>query len=146
MSSDKQKVTAVLILEAIGRPPEYLTETLEKLIVEIGKEPGVKVKRSKVNESVLIKDQKNYYTNFAEIEVEVDEILRIAVLMFKYMPAHIEILSPQTITLRNSDWDDILNEIARKLHGYEEITRIVQTEKLILEKKLHALTGKDKKE
>lgn len=145
MNSDNKKVTAELILEAIGRPGEYLTETLNKIIEEIGKEPGVKITNSRVNEPVLLKDQKDFYTNFAEVEVEADEVLRIAILMFKYMPAHIEIISPQNLNLRNCDIDDLFNEIARRLHGYEEITRIAQTEKEILEKKLNSLLEKEKK-
>jgi hypothetical protein len=56
------------------------------------------------------------------------------------MPAHIEILSPQNISMTNSDCDDVFNELTRRLHGYEEITRMVQVEKSILEKKLKAFT------
>jgi len=145
MSSDNKKIVAEFILEVIGRPPEYLNETLIKIIEEIGKEPGVKVKDSKINEPVLLKDQKDFYTTFAEVEVEADELLRIAIIIFKYMPAHVEIVFPQNVNLRNSDCDDLFNEITRRLHGYEEITRIVQSEKAILEKKVNALLEKDKK-
>jgi hypothetical protein len=145
MSSDNKKVNAVFILEVIGHPPEYLTETLNDLIKKVREEKGVKVKDSKVNEPVLMKDQKDFYTSFAEIEIEAESILNIAIMMFKYMPAHIEILSPQNISLTNSDWDDILNELTRRLHGYEEITRLIQTEKSILEKKLKALTDRKEK-
>ena len=140
MSLENKKISALFILEVIGRPPEYLTESLNELIKKIGAEKGVKVTDSKVNESVLMKDQKDFYTNFAEIEIEADNMLNIAILMFKYMPAHIEIISPQNISMTNSDWGDILDELTRRLHGYEEITRITQGEKLILEKKLKALT------
>ena len=85
---------------------------------------------------ILMKDQKDFYTSFAEIEVEVERILELVILMFKYMPAHIEIIYPETIALQNNDWNDILNELTRRLHGYDEIARVVQTEKEILEKKL----------
>jgi len=144
MSSDNKKINAVFILEVVGRPADYLTETLNNLIKSVGEEPGVKVKESKVNEPVLMKDQKDFYTNFAEIEVEVEGMLNIAILMFKYMPAHIEILSPQNISMTNSDCDDVFNELTRRLHGYEEITRMVQVEKSILEKKLKAFTDTKK--
>ena len=44
--------------------------------------------------------------------------------------------------------NDILNELTRRLHGYEEITRILQTERIILENKLKTIMGteEDKKE
>jgi hypothetical protein len=42
--------------------------------------------------------------------------------------------------MTNADFDDILNELTRRLHGYEEIARILQTEKKILENKLRSIT------
>ena len=83
-----------------------------------------------------MKDQKDFYTSFAEIEIEIEKILDLAILMFKYMPAHVEIIQPEIIALQNNDWNDILNELTRRLHGYDEVARIIQTEKVILEKKL----------
>jgi len=129
-------INAMMIIEVIGRPPEHLTETLNKIISQIDEEKGVNVKEKKVNEPVLMKDQKDFYTSFAEVGIEVEEILELAMLMFKYMPAHIEIISPELIALTNNGWNDILNELARRLHGYDEIARIIQVEKNILEKKL----------
>jgi len=129
-------INAMMIIEVIGRPPEHLTETLNKIISQIDEEKGVNVKEKKVNEPVLMKDQKDFYTSFAEVGIEVEEILGLAMLMFKYMPAHIEIISPELIALTNNGWNDILNELARRLHGYDEIARIIQVEKNILEKKL----------
>lgn len=131
-----KKIDAVFILEILGRPPEFLTETLNNIIKKMGEEKGVKIKNSKINQPVLLKDQKDFYTSFAEIEIEAEDIFSVVILMFKYMPAHIEIISPQHISLTNAEWGDILSELTRRLHGYEEIARIMQNEKLILENKL----------
>jgi len=141
MSSDNVKVSAVMILDIIGRPPEHLVKSLEKIIEEMGKEKGVTLKSKQIKEPTLMKDQKDFYTTFAEIEVEVDEILYLAILMFKYMPAHIEIIQPELIALSNNGFNDILNELTRRLHGYDEIARIMQIEKQILLKKIQELGG-----
>jgi hypothetical protein len=138
-----EKIRAEMIIEVIGRPAEHLTETLNKIADEIGKEKGVEVLRKKVNESLPMKDQKDFFTNFAEIEVEVEEILYLAILMFKYMPAHIEIISPGEIPLTSNGWNDILNELTRRLHGYDEIARVLNVEKNLLERKLRELIGKN---
>ena len=142
--TETKNIGVVMIIEVIGRPPEHLTETLNDLIKQIDEEKGVFVKEKKINEPVLMKDQKDFYTSFAEIEVEVEEILDLAMLMFKYMPAHIEIISPELIALTNNGWNDILNELTRRLHGYDEIARIIQTEKTILEKKLKEVINENK--
>ncbi len=148
MSLDETKINAAIILEILGRPPEHLVETLENISNQIGKEDGIKIVDKKINPPVLMKEQKDFYTSFAEIEVEAKNLLYLTILIFKYMPAHIEIISPQNISLTNFEWNDVLNELARRLHGYEEIARILQTEKTILENKLKTImeTKEDKKE
>ena len=147
MNSTESKMRASFIIEVLGRPPEHLVETLEGIVEQIKEEKGVKLIDKRINTPVLMKDQKDFYTSFAEVEVEVENLLYLAVLMFKFMPAHIEIISPQNITLTNSGWNDILNELVRRLHGYDEIARILQTEKNILENKLReAMNSKVKVE
>ena len=145
MSLDKAKIKAVMIIEVIGRPKEHLIETLGSLIKQVDEEEGVNVKEKKISKPILMKGQKNFYTSFAEIEIEVEEILRLAVLMFKYMPSHIEIISPELIALTNNGWNDIFNELTRRLHGYDEIARVLQVEKDTLEKKLIETMEKKKK-
>jgi|GEM_PF-643030 len=147
MSSDeKRKVRALLVVEILGRPPEYLIETLENIVKAIEEEKGVIVMEKKLASPVSMKDKPDFYSSFAEIEVEVEEILQIAILMFKYMPAHVEIISPQNFNLSNSGFNDLFNELTRRLHGYEEIARILQTEKMILENQLKTLLGEKKEE
>ncbi|MBI2043852.1 hypothetical protein HYT24_00620 [Candidatus Pacearchaeota archaeon] len=134
-------INAVFILEVIGRPKEHLTETLKDLIKNMDGEKGVHVLSKKINDPVLMKDQKDFYTSFAEIEVNVEELIYLMILIFKYMPAHLEIISPENLQLTNTDINDLLNELTRRLHGYDEIARIIQNEKFVLEKKLREVLG-----
>jgi hypothetical protein len=142
-STETKKITSMFVLEIIGRPPEYITESLNGIIKKISEEKGVCIKNTKINPPVLMKDQKDFFTSFAEIELETENVLYLAILMFKYMPAYIEIISPQNISLTNSDLSDVFNELTRRLHGYDEIVRIVQAEKIILEKKLREVLNQN---
>ncbi len=145
MSSNEnltREIRASLILEVIGRPPEHLNETLENMIKQMGGEKGVKIVSKKINEPVIMKEQKDFYTNFAEIEVELEEIFHLAILVFKYMPAHLEVISPESIAISNNGWNDILNEITRRLHGYDEIARIMQMQLAQMQKKINELERK----
>ena len=140
-------IKATMVFEAIGRPPEHLTETLKNLVEQIDKEEKVQVLNQKISEPVLMKEGRTFYTAFVEVELEVEQILHLSILMFKYMPAHIEIVSPELIALTNNGWNDLFNELTRRLHGYDEIARILQNERAILEKKLkEALETSKKKE
>ena len=145
-NEETKKIKAIMIIEIIGRPVEYLTEKLNEILSQIGSEKGVIVVSKKINEPILMKDQKDFYTSFAELEIETEQILHIAALMFKYMPAHIEIIEPENVPLDNSGWNEILNELIRKLHGYDEVARILQMERDILERKLKGLIFEKEKD
>ena len=139
---ETKKITAVMILEIIGKPAKHLVETLEKITEEMGNEEGVKINNKKISEPTELKDRKDFFMTFAEIEVEVNEALQLAILMFKYMPAHVEVVSPESIILTNNEYGDILSELTRRLHKYDEVARVVQMEKGILEKKLREVLEK----
>jgi hypothetical protein len=150
-------IRAVMIIEVLGKPPEHLKETLNEIINKIDKEKGVEVKEKKISEPKKLEDSgkipdnfdkkqmtslEGFYTNFAEIEIEIEEIFNLVTLMFKYMPAHIEVISPELIALTNNGWNEILNELTRRLHGYDEIARVIQVEKAMLENKLKEFSSK----
>jgi hypothetical protein len=139
MKEETKGINALLIFEVVGRPPEHLTATLNKIIEEIDKERGISVKEKKLNEPVPMKENKDFFIAFGEIEVNIDDFLSLIVLMFKYMPAHIEIISPELVALTNNSWNDILNELVRRLHTYDEVARVMQVEKAILQKRLAEL-------
>ena len=145
MSSDEKKILATLILEIIGRPPEHLKETLSDLIKQMGEEKGIKVVGSKINEPNTLEKEQNLFTTFAEIDVEVNEMANLFLLTFKYMPAHVEIFSPERLTIDHSLINETLNELTRRLHAYDEVARVIQTEKMILETKLRELTKTEEK-
>lgn len=129
-------ISAVFILEIIGKPKEHLVATLEKLIESIDKEKGIKVIGKKIKEPIEMKNNKDFFTTFAEVEIEADEVMQIVGLMFKYMPANVEIIEPELIALSNNGWNDILNELARRLHAYDEIARVLQIQTAKLQRDL----------
>lgn len=144
MNSTKSKegTRAVLIIEILGRPKEHLVESLNSLIDKINSEKDVIVESRKVNEPTLVKDQKDLYTTYAEIEVKVEDPFALVLLVFKYMPSHVEIIYPEEFILRNNDYNDLLNEITRRLHGYDELAKILQMNNMALEGKLKEILTK----
>jgi hypothetical protein len=144
--ADKSKwIRATIILEIMGKPAEHLVKTLEDIIKSIDEEQGVSVTSKKINEPAAMKENKEFYTTFAEVDVEVEDILYLTVIMFKYMPAHIEVLEPELIALTNNGWTDILSELTRRLHGYEEIARILQMQNSKMQKKMKELIDEKEK-
>ena len=136
MSGEENKIIAILMIEVMGRPKEHLVETLEDISRKISEEEGVKLINKKIKEPTLIKDQKDLFTTFAEIEVEAKSPSYLTILMFKYMPAHVEVVEPEKINLSNHVLGDILSELTRRLHKYEELVKVLQAQNVKLEKEL----------
>jgi len=134
-----QKITAILMLEMMGRPKEHLVETLEGFVKQIDSEKNVTVTNSKIQEPALVKDKEDLFTTFAEIEVEVAEFGNLAMLMFKYMPAHVEVIEPEKLEVGNNIASEVLSEITRRLHKYEELTRLMQMEMQVAKKQIDKL-------
>lgn len=154
MKDDKEKINATLILEVIGKPQSYLIQTLDSLISQMGNEPGVHVKSKNIKEPKKMEEkarvanpsgkevnisEKEFYVSFAEVEIEAENLSNLAYLMFKYMPAHVEIITPKLIPVANYEWNQILNDLIGRLHGYDEVARVLQVEKSILESKLKSI-------
>jgi hypothetical protein len=137
-----KETRAILILEMLGRPKEHLVETLNSFIDKINSEDKTVVENKKIHEPTLVKDQKDIYTTYAEVEVKVEDPFLLIILVFKYMPSHLEIISPEEFTLKNTDYNDLLNEITRRMHGYDELAKIFQMNNVALENKLKEIFEK----
>jgi len=135
------KVKAIMILEVLGRPADYVVESVSLLIENIKKEKGVKVLNQKIADSKKV-ENKDLFSSFAEIEIETENILILMDIMFRYMPAHIELIEPEKMQLETSDWNSILNNLAMKLHRYDELTKILSIEKQILTQQIILLKEK----
>ena len=142
MTKETKGIRAVLILDIVGKPAEHLIKTLEGMIDKMNNEKGVVVQEKKIKKPVLMKDSKDFYTTFGEIEVEVETFSQLADLMFKYMPAHIEVVEPESISLTNNNLGEILTELTQKLHRYDEVARILEMQNQQMQKKLKELEKK----
>ncbi|PJE81754.1 hypothetical protein COU58_00815 [Candidatus Pacearchaeota archaeon CG10_big_fil_rev_8_21_14_0_10_32_42] len=143
MSSKPEKLTAVMIIEVMGRPKEHLIETLEDLSLQVNSEKGVTILNKKIKEPTQIPD-KDLFTAFVELEFEIEEPLTLMTLMFKYMPSHVEVIEPENFTFKNSEFNELFNEITRRLHRYEELVRVLQLQ--LAQEKKKSEGKKDKKE
>lgn len=124
-----EKIQAMLVVEMMGRPPEHIKQTMEDLLNKLDEEKGVTVTRKTIHEPKEVKPeegQKNaqeIFTTFSEVEIEVPELVDLAMVIFKYMPSHVEILSPTEMNLKNFDISALLSGISSKLHQYDAVAK-----------------------
>ena len=146
MSSENKSISASVIIEVAGRPSEHLTETLNHLIEKINSEKGTKIVTQKIHEPILIPNQKEFYTSFAEIELSTETLEILNQIVLKYMPSHLEIISVDQISVKPHEINNLFGEIIKKLHTYDETARIIQSKRINLEKELEELKKKLPKE
>ncbi len=121
-----EKLTAILIIEVLGKPAEYIKKALEDILEKLKKEKDVNVTHSEVKEPKEL--ESGVFTTFAEIELETS-LQMLMNILFAYMPSHIEVIEPEKLSLINSDLNSFLNEITRKLHQYDELAKAMLMEK-----------------
>jgi len=136
-----QKIRAVLIFEILGKPPEYIKESLEKYIEKMGENKGVFIEKKKFFDSKLIEGEKDIYTSFAEVEIVCDSLNIVFAIVLSMLPASIEIIEPEEIRLKNFELSSVLSELTVKLHKYDEVAKYLTLENNKLTNQVKALEG-----
>lgn len=139
MNSADKSIKATIILETIGKPKEHLVDTLNNMISKISEESQVSVTNHDVKEPQEMENQEGFFSTFAEVELEVEQMLNIAMILFKFMPSNIEITEPENLTLSNNEWNEMFNALTKRLHAYDEVSKILQNENQKMRKRLEQL-------
>jgi len=139
---EENKIEIVMILETLGKPAEYLKEFLEGIAEKISNEKNVKVVGKKIAEPKKVPEREEVYSSFLEINLEVGDLRTLLFLVLQYMPAHVEIISPENLNIKKYDLDLFFNELSRRLHQYDELARIALNERQILINQVKYLNSK----
>jgi len=147
-----EPIKALMIIEMIGRPKEHLEETLKEYTKKIGSEKGITLINEKLHEPKKIehkkeetKDKKEVkietelFSTFAEIEIESKDVTTLMRIIFAYMPSHIEIISPENLELKNIDFNDLFNEVIRKMHEYDGIAKSMIMQNKIMKERFQEI-------
>lgn len=122
-------IIALIIFEIMGRPKEYLVQSMNEVIDNLSKEKGVKIIKRKIHEPKELEDRKGIFSTFSETEIEFDNNESFLTMMFNYMPANVEIISPSEWKFKMSEFNTFINELLRKLHQYDNLAKAFIIEK-----------------
>jgi len=136
----EQKITALMIIEVAGRPPEYLENSLKLHLEKLNHIKDVKLISSKIAEPRLIEAEKDLYTCFGEVEVETLGFSKLMDLIFDFMPSSVEIINPSEIEFNCQEATMFANDMAGRLHKYDEIAKIARMQIQQLTARLQQLT------
>lgn len=122
----EKKITAIMIIEVAGRPPQYLIDSMKAHIDKLNHIKGVSLVTSKISEPSIIESEKDLYTCFAEVEVQADGLAKIMDLVFDFMPSSIEIIEPTDLELNCQEATMFMNDLAGRLHKYDEVVKVMR--------------------
>lgn len=138
------KIKTLFIFEVMGRPPEHLKKALEEYVDNIGKNKGLEIVKRNIHEPKPVEGEEaqGLFTTFAEVEIMVEDLNVIFEIILNTLPAHVEIVEPEDLRIKNFDLSAILANLSMKLHKYDEIAKTITMERNILVKRLQEMQEK----
>lgn len=132
-------VQAIIIIEILGRPADYVKESIEKAVETIGREKGVEIVKKEIHPAKEIEGQKDVFSTFAEIELLTENYKRLVEIVFTYFPVSIEIIEPQELRWKREDASLFLNDLISRIHKYDTIAKTIILQNAALKNQLKEL-------
>jgi hypothetical protein len=79
--------------------------------------------------------EEDIFTSFAEVEIETS-LETLMLVIFGYMPSHIDIVTPEELKIKNADLNMFFNELTRRLHQYDELAKALMIERDIIARQI----------
>lgn len=125
-------------LQMIGKPKDYLVESMNKIIAGIESED----KKYAIFEKEFFDgdEKENYLTYVCEIKMLFSKPLDIIDFSFDYMPSTIEVVDPPNISFESAEFSAFINEMLIKNHDLNMLaktlskqgTRLFETQNALL--------------
>ena len=122
----KPQVRAILVLEIAGRPAEHVKKVLEIHVDKLNEQKDVEVINRTISEPKKLESEKGIYTCFAEVEIVTISLSRLMEIVFDFMPSSVEIFEPYDLGFSSQEATAFVNDLAGRLHKYDEIAKIAQ--------------------
>lgn len=135
-----ENFSVALVIEVLGRPSEHVSGALNSLIEKLSKEKEVTLKEKTVHDPIKVESSDDLFTAFAELELEITSLSTYFYLIFAYMPSHIELISPEKITLQNSELNELANALTQRLHTYDALAKNSLVEREYFLKKIKEIS------
>ncbi|MFC1691847.1 hypothetical protein ACFL0W_06735, partial [Nanoarchaeota archaeon] len=125
------------ILQMIGKPKDYVTETCGNFIEKI---------RADQNDVIVLKEEiaepvedQDAFAVIADVELLAKDSSAITFFCFDYMPASIEVLEPSEFVFTAPDFTSFLNDIQGRLHSIDMMLKSFKLENENLRRNAAAL-------
>lgn len=118
------------IVEMLGAPKEYVAKTLRDYIKKIEDNKDIILLNEKYAKP---KKHEKLFSTFAELEMLVKDASTLAFFCFDYMPSSIEIIEPEKIVYRSTDFAAFFNDMQARLHRLDMVIKNLNAKQKVLE-------------
>ncbi len=98
-----------VILEIVGKPKEHVEESLKDYVKKIKADKNHVIVKEKTEKAEPHQD--DLFSAFSEIEMLMKNSDALLSFCFDYMPSSIEIIEPERIILKNSEFNGFINDM-----------------------------------
>jgi hypothetical protein len=126
-----------VILEVLGKPEEHINKTLNLLKEKLEKdEQTFKLESTKIFDAQSVKEPEGFFSGFVEADLVFKNLDKLTGFCFDYMPSSVEIIDPESVHMKNSDVNILLNDLLARMHQYDMAMKNMYAENMILKKEL----------
>jgi len=127
-------IRVLFTMQVQGNNDKEVNKVLRKQIEDIFK-LGKEIE-ARISKPELIEESKNWYSQYSELEILLEDPDTIFDILLDYMISSIEIVSPKEITLKSKTHQDRLNDLALKFRETEKAVLYLSARTKILEREL----------
>ena len=113
------------IIEVLGKPKEYVEDSLKQYIEHIKKDSELVVLNEEYSE---IGEQGNLWSKFVELDIVIKGTKKLISFCFEYMPSSIEVMKPEHLIITNAGLSNFLNDLQARLHDVDMIVKKLKAE------------------
>jgi len=115
-----------------GNDKDKVDESLRTQLDQV--EKLGKIIESKISKPELMENSKNWYSQFSEVEILLDNPDKIFDIILDYMVNSVEIIAPEKLSVESQTYQDRLNDLAIKFRETEKAVLYLSARNKILEK------------
>ena len=138
---EKGQVHFRTIIEVVGRPKEYVGETIRNYIEKLKKDEKFDIEKTDFAETKKVEEEKEeeLWSTFVDIELWSKNLPSVVDFCFDFMPSSIEIIEPKELHLKERELSGLLNDLQANLHKMNVFVKNAANENLNLKKNAYNL-------
>lgn len=130
----EEPINARFIIEAQGKPKEFVEKSLRSHIEKMKAQPGVEIYDEKYGPPVTTKE--GLFSGLADVGIKVKNFETISAMVLAFGPSAVVILGPEKIEITSREVQNTMNDIATILHTFAQANLDLKVKSYISEQLL----------